>query len=504
MNMPWISVALMSMYPVLMLAGVNIDEVIFSDVLYPLIISLISSLALYWFLLKLTGDSYKSSLIVLLSILFFYYYGHVFYVYISGIHFGEVTVGRHRFFFPIWVSIYLFLALVILKSKKTLKAISVFFNYLSIVLVASVIVSLIPALTSYASKNSPMELVENNNSLDKTKLFVSNNLPNIYYIILDGYASFETYKNVYDFDNSNFKESLEGQGFFVADQSLANHSYTYLSLSSTLNMQYMDWLASDNDKLRKKNTREIGDSIGNNKVAKILKTNGYRYITFDSGYSTSSESKIADLNVPCAQFSEFDRIFIKTTILDPFFLYGGVRDTILCQFDMIPRVAKSDKSFIFSHIIAPHPPFVFDSKGEQVGMNSSLNPWSDRAAYVEQTKFINNKVLEMISDIKKNSEIDPIIIIQSDHGPASSGTEEMLNPTSNLVKERMRILNTYYLPKKMKERLYRDITPVNTFRIILSELLHIKLPILKDISWFTPIGQEELVFDDVTDIAKYE
>ena len=68
----------------------------------------------------------------------------------------------------------------------------------------------------------------------------------------------------------------------------------------------------------------------------------------------------------------------------------------------------------------------------------------------------------------------------------------------------MRILNTYYLPKKIREKLYRDITPVNTFRIILSELLRIKLPILKDRSWFTPIGQEELVFDDVTDVAKYD
>ena len=119
MSMPWISVVLMSMYPVLMLTSVNIDEIIFLDILYPLVFSLISSLTLYWLLLKLTGDSYKSSLVALLSILFFYYYGHVFYVYISGIHLGEVTVGRHRFFFPIWVSVYFFLALIILKSKKS-------------------------------------------------------------------------------------------------------------------------------------------------------------------------------------------------------------------------------------------------------------------------------------------------------------------------------------------------------------------------------------------------
>jgi hypothetical protein len=195
---------------------------------------------------------------------------------------------------------------------------------------------------------------------------------------------------------------------------------------------------------------------------------------------------------------------IKTTILDPFFLYGGVRSTILCQFETVGSVAKSGSNFIFSHIIAPHPPFVFDSHGGEVGMNSGLNPWSDKEAYVQQTKFVNVKVIEMIDAIKEQSKVDPIIIIQSDHGPASSGTEEMLNASDVLIKERMRILNAYLVPKKIRENLYKEITPVNTFRLILSKLLKLDLPLLSDRNFFTPIGQDKLVFDDVTGIAQYE
>jgi len=53
----WISVMLMSIYPILMLAGINVDEVIFRDIFYPLTVSLVISLLLYWLILKLTNDN---------------------------------------------------------------------------------------------------------------------------------------------------------------------------------------------------------------------------------------------------------------------------------------------------------------------------------------------------------------------------------------------------------------------------------------------------------------
>jgi hypothetical protein len=358
------------------------------------------------------------------------------------------------------------------------------------------------ALSSIIIQNNEAEIINESGSKNKESDLTISDMPNIYYIILDGYAASDTFEDLYNYDNSKFYNELEKRGFFVADRSIANHSYTYLSLSSSLNMMYMDWMGSNNE--NKKKPRDIGGLIDRNKVAKLLKSHGYKYITFDSGYSTSSHSYIADLNVPCAPLSEFDRTLIKTTILDPFFLYGGVRSTILCQFETVGSVAKSGSNFIFSHIIAPHPPFVFDSHGGEVGMNSGLNPWSDKEAYVQQTKFVNVKVIEMIDAIKEQSKVDPIIIIQSDHGPASSGTEEMLNASDVLIKERMRILNAYLVPKKIRENLYKEITPVNTFRLILSKLLKLDLPLLSDRNFFTPIGQDKLVFDDVTGIAKYE
>ena len=500
MGMPWVSVALVSIYPILVMIGVNLDEVILQDVFFPIFISLFISLLIYWILFKLTNNQHKAALVTISSLLFFYFYGHVFYGYISGIHWGENTIGRHRFFYPLWILLFFSSIFLILRVKKSLKSSIKFINYLTIFLV---LVATAPIFVDFIFEKGNTQ-----NNIDLAKVAkvneIDRDMPNIYYIVLDGYASFDILNDVYYFDNSIFKESLESQGFFVADKSSANHSFTYLSLSSSLNMMYMDWVGEDNE-LSNTKLRELGSYIANNKVAKHLKKAGYKYITFDSGYSTSSTTSfVADLNIPCAPVSEFERILLRTTMLDPFFLYGGVRDTILCQFETVGNVAKSNPNFIFAHIVAPHPPFVFDSNGGNVGMNSGINPWSDKSAFVEQTKFVNKKVLEAITSIKENSKIDPIIIIQSDHGPASSGTEEMLNPSDLLIKERMRILNAYYVPESIKKKLYKEITPVNSFRVILSDLLKLDIDLLQDVNWFTPIGQDVYSFDDVSDIVKYE
>ncbi|MCP6717895.1 hypothetical protein NL524_31930, partial [Klebsiella pneumoniae] len=68
--------------------------------------------------------------------------------------------------------------------------------------------------------------------------------------------------------------------------------------------------------------------------------------------------------------------------------------------------------------------------------------------------------------------------VQGDHGPGPPprrvGREMVVSP------ERRRILNAYLFPDRRYERLYDKITPVNTFRIILSQYCGFDIPLQAD------------------------
>ena len=492
---PWLSVVIFSIYPILMLINENIDIVIPKNAIFPLFLSVFFSFFIYLTLSFITKNQIKSSLFVVISLLFFYYYGFIYYSFFNGLIINEMTIGRHRYFLPIWSSAFVVFTILLIKVKKPLGHIIKFLNYIFSLLVIFILISIFISIYSFFTSSSSQNI---NDLTFEKNVPVIKNKPDIYYIILDGYASQNTLKNFYNYDNSKFYESLIDEGFYIANNSTSNYSNTLLSLSSSLNMSYLNM--SDNYQYERQMSKRITD----NKVAKLLIDKGYKYVTFESGYSVNNGSYIADLNVSCSSISEFDYLLIHSSFLSPFSQFTFVRDRILCQFDTLKKVASNESEFIFAHIISPHPPFVFDRNGDSVMMSTGSGSWSDQDGYVKQLQFINLKILEVIDQIKLNHNKDDfIMIIQSDHGPASLGNDEMSNPSDDLIKERMGILNAYYVPNDVESRLYKDITPVNTFRVLLSELFNIDLPVLDDKNYFSPLAQEKTIFTDVTEILRH-
>jgi len=81
-----------------------------------------------------------------------------------------------------------------------------------------------------------------------------------------------------------------------------------------------------------------------------------------------------------------------------------------------------------------------------------------------------------------NNNNDKVIIIQGDHGPSAISDLSLKKSLHklNLTKFRFNILNAYYVPDSIKTKLYRSISPVNSFRIILSSILKKDIPLLRD------------------------
>jgi arylsulfatase A-like enzyme len=167
-------------------------------------------------------------------------------------------------------------------------------------------------------------------------------------------------------------------------------------------------------------------------------------------------------------------------VCDPVELH---RQRVCYVFDHLAESFGHDAPlFVFAHILCPHPPFVFDVNGAPVH-RSTAKPGvifdddveaatpAERVAVVSgyrgQVQYVNRRIQRAIDAILADSSRPKIIVVQGDHG--SNMTLDSTNPSGAALKERMSILNAYYVPAEIRTRLYPSITPVNTFRIILGQ-----------------------------------
>ena len=238
--------------------------------------------------------------------------------------------------------------------------------------------------------------------------------------------------------------------------------------------------------------------IRNNEVSRLLESEGYHYIYLSSGYDIKGMNKYADMtaqqrSVFGNRTSNFASYLIQTTALAPFasFIGTDARNAILYIFDALANMPDIEEPmFIFAHILSPHPPFIFDRDGNPVNhdvLKMQGDVWQNREQYIDQLIFTNKEVETLIDEILSKSNIPPIIILQADHGTASTGQFKVAynELTKIQIDERMNIFNAYYLPENGKDLLYESITPVNSFRVVFNFYFDLSYDLLKDESYFS-------------------
>lgn len=341
--------------------------------------------------------------------------------------------------------------------------------------------------------------------------------PDIYYIILDGYARQDVMASHFGLDNSAFLDHLRKKGFYIADRSTSNYCQTPLSLSSSLNASYLD----DMVKGLGTDQTQLSDLIGRNDVVASLKPHGYAFVTFATGFEPTEHPEADRYLAPRVHLSEFQRMVVDQTParvvwpdprrLDPF---QQARERILYLLDRVPDIARDPRpTFTFAHILCPHPPIIFGPQGQEIAraheqfmlfQDSKVNgrfrrPERFQRAYRDQAAYITTRAQQMVDRILAASPEPPIIIVQSDHG--SELNLDMKSVENTDLSERMSILNAYYFPGGRYDGLYPDITPVNSFRVVLNTFFGAHLPLLPDRSYFST-WPEPYRFIDVTDAVR--
>jgi hypothetical protein len=330
------------------------------------------------------------------------------------------------------------------------------------------------------------------------------NLPDIYYIVLDEYAPLRTLNMFYNYDNSDFVEFLQERGFYVTKNSHSNYAETFLAMASTLNMKYVNYL-SDIVGEESLDQRIPYQMISNNLVMKNFKSVGYEIYNFDSGWWGTRSLQIADVNLCSAnQNMDFHTLHAlkQISILRSFDMFikdpsskifhQERRDRIFCQFDDITKIKQETEKpvFVFMHVMAPHDPYVFGPNGEEVDYKYTFGPTSigyldpseEKRAYLNQLTYLTKILKVTIENLLENSDNLPIIIIQSDTGPSIISAD-----TTNELQQvgRMSIFNAYYFPNEKYDRLYDDITPINSFRIVFDSHFQTNYGIVEDKIFFS-------------------
>jgi hypothetical protein len=391
-----------------------------------------------------------------------------------------------------WVAYGLFVFAVFKANDKLLKDATYLINLTVLFLCVWDVSSFVNFYQSTLGTEPVMQKVLNDEKIVVPQPKAGSEKPDVYFIVLDGFSSEANLKARYAIDNDFFAR-LREKGFYVAADSYSNYEHTALSVSSALNLQYLNWT----EETIHDNWNLLYPLMEDSKIARLFKSIGYRYVLVDSGTKGSHKSRIADQVITTPTVSEFDMALSLSTpwfFIEPHMplLADAVRSFRLWGFQaVVDSVSTPSPKFVFAHINMPHYPYVFTQDGKPRPCLMSVSPsrWADREGYREMALFTEKKVLEMVNGIIANSKNPPVIIIMGDHGGDIKGRIYNEKPDPDYLMERHGIFNAYYLPNAASgpsKSLYSSISPVNSFRMLLRDFFNTDLSLLPDKYYFSP------------------
>ena len=311
---------------------------------------------------------------------------------------------------------------------------------------------------------------------------VAGHRPDVYFFLLDGYGRADQLEATVGYDNSRFLRSLERRGFEIHDTATAAYPLTFLSLASTLEMDYLALPGELGD-----HTPFFDAIEGDNETVSAFHELGYRFV-FATDYSSLECGDQVDLcvepreDIIDALIGEREHAILQATplaeVLPALGIHASPLNGYLSPEDVVEEVERERSEgpvFVYSHILAPHPPYRYLEGCELKTdlRDPSLIYWGEAEGsggkeYSQAVECINRSLLSSVDTILARR--DAIIVIQGDHGPKFG--IDFHRPLSEWSKaelqQRFPILNAQRLPHDCSPSGPRAGFATNTFRVVLS------------------------------------
>jgi hypothetical protein len=504
------------LFAVFLVVGVysqNASQVPIDWLFRPLFALILIAIIVFLFFWKIFKDPEYSGYATTVF-LFWLFTGHVYRLLLDASPFWRTPVGGIGAIFLFSIPLGLLASRLVWKRLTNPRAITTFLNVVSVFLI---IMPVWVTISTLHKANSQIRTLRERQPQVEVPLADSAQpTPDIYLIIVDGYGRADLLGDLYGFDNSPFLSFLTEKGFYVTDRATSNYPQTELSLSSSLNLNYLDEYVdgfgntSDRGPLR--------ELLQHTTMRRLLEDQGYQFVALPSA-TLFAQIRDADIyfSLTSSNVNEFEGLLLSSTVagvaVDAFGVdlpvqsYELHRRYILYALDKLMGVPElPGPKFVFAHILSPHPPFIFGREGEFIIPERPYSTWDAslfpgtqaeyQEGYIDQMIFLNRQLVEVITGILEKSSTPPIIILQGDHGPGLYYNTIELDTTC--LYERYSILSAYYFPDGDYQSLYPSITPVNTFRVILNQYFGGDMELLEDRNYFAG-WLAPYLFTDVTE-----
>ena len=309
----------------------------------------------------------------------------------------------------------------------------------------------------------------------------------IWFLAFDRYGSAESLRLNFGIEDE-LTPWLAERGFHVTPDAHANYPNTRLSMSSILNLDYLDALPE----------RTIPEMLADHEVGRFLTGLGYRYIHVGSRFEPTRSSPLATVNLALDNTSDFATALFDSSLAPT--IVGRVEeleprrqrqaDWANFAFDALAdTIDEPGPKFVFAHLLVPHSPYVFDRDGRLISEEEDAGR-STAEAYGAQLRYLDMRIEALVERLLAlPEEQQPIIVLTADEGPyprSIEGNPEIGGPDidydwSNATDDELRIkygiLHAMLLPDGDDARVPPSLTAVNTFRFLFSTYLGADLPL---------------------------